>query len=313
MKKLLLLILALAAILPAWAHYYVPRFDPNQDEVSNVADLSDMIDALLSGSSEGLNCDITRDGRFTVSDISYMIDYLLNPEAFDRPEFEPVYPDFALPERAEIYEVNGVRFAMVPIDTVDEAGNLVHKFSLGVTEVTIELWQSLMGNNPSEGNIYEFVSGRWPVSNVNWYQAYEFISKLNELTGLEFRLPTTSEWKFAGHGGLLSHNYWCAGSDNVDDVAWTYENLPPGFHDGMGGCPVGLKAPNELGLYDMNGNVSEWCQDGYRPDYAFLMGGDVGCESHTMRVEFYYYDLKGNCSGEGVHINRSYYGFRLAM
>ena len=267
-KIFILLALFVLSSLCASAHYYVPRFDPNQDGVSNVADITDVIDYLLGGHQEGINGDVNRDGMVSISDVTLMIDYLLNPDYYDKPQYEPVYPDFEIPEGAEIYEANGVSFAMVPIDTVDETGNLVPKLSLGVTEVTIELWEAVMGNNPTEAStMYDFITPRWPVSNVNWYDANEFIAKLNELTGMEFRLPTSYEWEYAARGGLLFHQYRYAGSDDIDEVGWARDNLPAGFNVAMGGCPVGLKAPNELGLYDMSGNVLELCQDWYGDDY----------------------------------------------
>ena len=321
MKKILLLLVLFAvSALCASAHYYVPRFDPNQDGVSNVADVTDIIDCLLrNGSSEGLNGDVNRDGIVSITDVVVMIDYLLNPAEYDQPQYEPEYPDFDLPDGAELYEVNGVSFAMVPIDTVDEQGNLVHKFSLGVTEVTIGLWQAVMGNNPTPASVmFDFISPRWPVSNVDWYEANEFIAKLNELTGKEFRLPMNYEWGYAANGGLLFRQYRYAGSDNIDEVGWCLSNLPEGFYEIMGGCPVGLKAPNELGLYDMSGNVSEWCSngpdDGYSNLEAYLLGGDVNDEYWQCFLGIFAHDSKDVRQGDmGHYSNPVFHGLRLAM
>lgn len=319
MKKITVIIVFVALCAQsASAHYYVPRFDPNQDGVSNVADVTDLIDYLLGNAEEGINGDIDRNGSVSIADVTTMIDYLLNPDFYDKPQYEPVYPDFEIPEGAEVYEVNGVSFAMVPIDTVDDAGNLVCKFSLGVTEVTIELWQAVMGNNPTVASVfYDFISPRWPVSNVNWYDANEFIAKLNELTGMEFRLPTNYEWGYAARGGLLFHQYRYAGSDNIDEVGWCRSNLPEGFNDTMGGCPVGLKAPNELGLYDMSGNVSEWCSngpdDGFTNLEAYILGGDVHDEYWQCFLGIYSRDSKDVRQGNFSQADPVIHGLRLAL
>ena len=323
MKRIYLLLFSvLFSAFCASAHYYVPRFDPNQDGVSNVSDVTDLIDYLLTGyGEEGFNGDVSRDGRVYINDVTLMIDYLLQPEYYDQPQYEPEYPDFEIPEGAEVYEANGVSFAMVPIDTVDEQGNIVRKFSLGVTEVTIELWQAVMGENPTlVSESYHFISPRWPVSNICWYDANEFIEKLNELTGEVFRLPKTYEWSYAAHGGLLFHHFKYAGSDDPDEVCWYNDNLPNGFTIHMGGCPVGLKAPNELGLYDMSGNVSEWCFNG--PDdingttgsKAYLAGGDVYNVANWCSINnTAYYDIKNVDQGQFGQGRAVFRGMRLAM
>ena len=318
-KSTLVLVLAVFSALCASAHYYVPRFDPNQDGVSSIVDATDLIDYLLTGhSEEGFNGDVNRDGRVNISDVTSMIDYLLQPEYYDQPQYEPVYPDFEIPEGAEVYEANGVSFAMVPIDTVDEQGNLIHNFSLGVTEVTIELWQAVMGNNPTVASErYDFISPRWPVSNVNWYDANEFIAKLNELTGKEFRLPTNYEWGYAAHGGLLFHQYKYAGSDDIDEVGWCFYNLPEGIDMTMCGCPVGLKSPNELGIYDLTGNVAEWCSNGpYNPsqDRAYILGGDVSQDASQCILGITMYETKDAHQGPwGAPGSPLYHGLRLAL
>ena len=319
MKKItLFLVFGVLSSLCASAHYYVPRFDPNQDGVSSIVDVSDMIDFILNGVDEGINADVDRNGRVNIADVSAMIDYLLNPDYYDQPQYEPVYPDIEIPEGAEVYEVNGVSFAMVPVDTVDEAGNLVHKFSLGVTEVTRELWRAVMDSDPPVPTItYDVITPRWSVSNVNWYDCMEFIETLNALTGMEFRLPTDYEWIYAAHGGLLFHTFTYAGSDNIDEVCWWQGNLPEGYTQFMGSMPAGLKAPNELGIYDLSGNVAEWCSNGPSKTEAYVKGGCVGCEyenQQSIEPGFIHEYVFKNKREESNHMGNTYYlGLRLAL
>ena len=181
----------------------------------------------------------------------------------------------------ETYTVNGVSFKMVGVEggtftmgaTAEQGSDAdseekpahevtLSSFSIGETEVTQALWQAVMGSTPS----YDFTGDlNRPVQWVSWYDCQTFITKLNEMTGKTFRLPTEAEWEFAARGGNLSQGYKYSGSNTIGDVAWYRDNSCAlgSSHPDYGTHPVGTKAPNELGLYDMSGNVFEWCQDLY--------------------------------------------------
>lgn len=124
-------------------------------------------------------------------------------------------------------------------------------YSIGKYEVTQELWEAVMGENPSISK-----GENLPVENVSWHDIQTFIKKLNKLTG-KYRLPTEAEWEFAARGGYLSKGYYFIGcnENEIDKTAWHHHNSDKHTHK------VGLLNPNELGIYDMGGNVSEWVSD----------------------------------------------------
>lgn len=183
-------------------------------------------------------------------------------------------------------------------------------YYIGQTQVTQELWEAVMGNNPSRfiGN------NKHPVEKVSWNDCQEFIKKLNELTGKQFRLPTEAEWEFAARGGNKSKGYKYSGSNEASTVAWHKNNSGNKTH------PVALKQANELLLYDMSGNVWEWCQDLYG-DYSSTpqinpKGASDGVD-HVIRGGSWYYEAKlarVSSRNDSSPINRfSDIGFRLAL
>ena len=150
---------------------------------------------------------------------------------------------------------------------------LTNDYYMGKYEVTQALWQAVMGNNPSH-----FKGENLPVETVNWNECQEFISKLNSMTGRKFRLPTEAEWEYAARGGKKSRSYQYSGSSNISDVAWYDGNSGSKTH------PVGTKQANELGIYDMSGNVYEWCSDWYGSYSSSSQTNPMGSDSGAKRV-----------------------------
>ena len=183
-------------------------------------------------------------------------------------------------------------------------------FFMGETQVTQELWQAVMGNNPS------FFSGAdFPVERMNWNDIVDsFIPALNALTGRTFRLPTEAEWEYAARGGNQGHGYRYAGSDDAGEVAWYSDNADIKTHS------VGTKMPNELGLYDMSGNVWEWCSDwygSYGSDSQNNPQGPSSGQRRVLRGGSWYFDAE-HCRvsfriGNPPTVNYYLNGFRLCL
>ena len=150
---------------------------------------------------------------------------------------------------------------------------LTNDYYIGKTEVTQALWMAVMGNNPSY-----FIGDNLPVESVSWNDCQKFISKLNSLTGQNFRLPTEAEWEFAARGGNNSNHYQYSGSNELGDVAWYVGNSGDTTH------VVATKQPNELGIYDMSGNVWEWCSDWFGNYSSSSLTNPTGPNSGSYRV-----------------------------
>ena len=150
---------------------------------------------------------------------------------------------------------------------------LTNDYYIGKYEVTQALWKAVMGKKPST-----FKGDNLPVYNVSWNNCQEFINKLNKITGKKFRLPTEAEWEYAARGGKKSQGYQYSGSNNISDVAW--------YEDNSGNNPqdVGSKQANELGIYDMSGNVWEWCQDRYGKYSSSSQTNPTGANSGAGRL-----------------------------
>ena len=195
------------------------------------------------------------------------------------------------------FTVNGVTFEMVAVaggtftmGGTSEQGSDVYdnelpthnvtlsSFHLGKYEVTQALWQAVMGSNPSY-----FSGNDQPVERVSWNDCQEFITQLNQLcssqlNGKQFTLPTEAQWEYAARGGNQSMHYKYSGSNSIDDVAWYTSNSGSKTHQ------VGTKSPNELGIYDMSGNVWEWCQDWYGSYSSGSQTNPTGPSSGSGRV-----------------------------
>ena len=203
----------------------------------------------------------------------------------------------------ETFTANGVSFNMVRVGV----GSTVRTYYIGETEVTQALWQAVMGSNPSN-----FKGSNRPVEQVSWNDCKEFIRKLNALTGKEFRLPKESEWEYAAKGGNKSHGYTysgCNSDDALEQYGWYDKNAYDcgSSHPDYGTHAVKQKRPNELGIYDMSGNVWEWCEDLYSSSgsHRVIRGGSWGDDAGRCRVSNrHYFDPS---------FRDSYLGFRLAL
>ena len=245
------------------------------------------------------------------------------------PQHQPQKNQSPIPQiQTHTFTINDITFEMIPVEggtftmgAIAEQGEYaldnekpshqvtLDSYSIGKTEVTQALWMAVMGSNPSY-----FKGDNLPVEKVSWEDCQEFIKKLNQFTGQNFRLPTEAEWEFAARGGNKSKGHKYAGSNNIDNVAWYNDNSNGQTH------PVATRLPNELGIYDMNGNVWEWCQDKYKnytpsslanpqePSTSLLLilkGGSWHSIKKGCRISTRFGSTPNSCS--------NYLGFRLCL
>ena len=207
------------------------------------------------------------------------------------------------------FTVRGVTFKMIAVEggtftmgATSEQGSdawdrekpthsvTLSSYSIGETEVTQALWEAVTGQKPtSDGYKWEFdysLGNNYPAYYVSWDDCQDFIRKLNSLTGENFRLPTEAEWEYAARGGNKSRGYKYAGSNNINEVAWHWDNIPtkPGEINPRGSQNVATKQANELGLYDMSGNVAEWCYNWFGSYNSSSQANPTGPTSGSGRV-----------------------------
>lgn len=228
----------------------------------------------------------------------------------------------------ETFDVNGVEFKMIKVrggtflmgaTDIEEKSSGYSKprhqvtlsdYYIGETEVTQDLWVEVMRDDPSY-----YISNSRPVECVTWSDCQSFIKELNILTGKRFRLPTEAEWEYAARGGSRTKGFNYSGSNEIGDVAWNMDNSSDITHE------VRLKMPNELGIYDMSGNVWEWCDDWFGDyeksaqinpkgpssgSHKIVRGGSYFCDEETCCCPWY---------RAWLFPDKAYYnlGFRIAM
>ncbi len=233
------------------------------------------------------------------------------PKTTPQPKPEPTpAPRVSASYQNQVLRVGNVSYRMIPVSggtfTMGATSEMTEpwddekpthqvtlsSYYIGETEVTQALWKAVMGSNPSE-----FKGDNLPVEKVSWHDCQTFISKLNGLTGRHFRLPTEAEWEFAARGGNGSRHTQYSGSSRIEDMAWYDGNSGSKTH------PVKTKQPNELGIYDMSGNVWEWCQDRFGSYNSSAQTNPTGASSGSRRVYrggSWYYDpryCRSSCRG----------------
>lgn len=211
--------------------------------------------------------------------------------------------------------VKGGIFEMGSIDVDSEEDEqpltqiVVKDFYIGKYEITQKEWSAVMKKNPSY-----FKGKNRPVECVSWYDVQKFIENLNAKTGKHYRLPTEAEWEYAARGGNKSKGYKYSGSNNPNEVAWYRRNS---YNKTQ---PIGSKEPNELGIYDMSGNVYEWCYDWYNSNYTSSLENNSEEVSYSERVfrggSWYKNTSFSRVTNRGSTAPKnysSYIGFRLVL
>ena len=279
-KHLQLLFAALLlSMLSVTVNAQLTKYDINNDLKVNSADVVEIYNYIINGGSEDPD-----DGTYTVNGVS----------------FKMIAVDGGTFQMGQSADGNNV----TPVHSVT-----LSSYSIGETEVTQALWKAIMGTNPSNHQ-----GDNLPVEQVSWNDCQTFITKLNQLTGKTFRLPTEAEWEFAAKGGTKSKGYTYSGSNTIGDVAWYNENSGSETH------AVATKQANELGIYDMSGNVWEWCQDcygSYSDEAQTNPTGPSGGSDRVLRSGSWSNDAS-YCrsairSNNSPSSNSVFRGFRLAL
>jgi len=277
-RGLALILLAICALCPIKAsaeiNYSGLLGDVNKDKAIDISDVTCLIDFILTGNNLPAGIpDVNLDEAIDINDATKLIDMLLKGD------------------NSLTFLANGVVFKMIHVeggtftmgsnasDAMADVEKPAHNVTLSSyyiaeTEVTQIHWKKVMNANPST-----YKGDNLPVHRMTWDKAQDFIAKLNELTGFTFRMPTDAEWEYAARGGKYTHHYRFAGSSNIDEVAVYSAN------SGNKPNEVATKAPNELGLYDMTGNVFEWVADWYAPYTSEAQTNPTGPETGRYRVE----------------------------
>ena len=269
--------------------------DANDDGSVNVNDITTIATYILNGKASPWNeknADANADGIINVNDITATANIILS---------KPI-------EEKKTITVNGVSFTMIRVEGgtfqmgatpeqmgMDDEERPVHSVTLSSyyiaeTEVTQALWEAVTSYKPTKDS-YQWkapygVGAQYPAYYVSWNDCQDFIAKLNSLTGEKFRMPTEAEWEYAARGGNKSKGYRYSGSNTIGDVAWYKGNA---FDMGKnnpnyGTHAVKTKQPNELGLYDMTGNLWEWCQDWYGTYSSNPQTNPTGPADGTNRI-----------------------------
>ena len=280
---------------------YLLRFENCANAADSIEETLDMPDkdilhpvALLSIQQERIKKEREARGEFTVGGVDFQMKYVEGG----------TFTMGATPEQGGEAESDEK-----PVHKVT-----VSDYCIGETVVTQALWKAVMGDNPSDFK----GDDNCPVERVSWNDVTQrFIPELNRRTGRTFRLPTEAEWEFAARGGNKSKGYKYSGSDDINDVAWHEGNSHGKTH------PVKSKKPNELGLYDMSGNVWEWCKDEYG-NYSGAPQVNPGLESESQdsgqdrvcRGGGWFSNARYcrvACRSNYAPVNHYYLGFRLVF
>jgi formylglycine-generating enzyme required for sulfatase activity len=300
------------------------RGDVDGNQAVNVTDAIVLLNYLQYNDASMIDmtaADVNYSNSVDISDVIELINYLINNVWTDVP-YEPVIETFTVGDVTfNMVKVTGGTFMMGASDDDALAKSwekprhevTLSDYYIGETEVTQGLWKAVMGSNPSwfqyayESDYAYTDDLTRPVERVTYANVQSFLTKLKQKTGKTFRLPTEAEWEFAARGGNYSKGYTFPGSDDIDEVAWhtgnsslyvpnadRYENMPH---------PVGTKAPNELGIYDMGGNVAEWTSDWYGLYSDAAVTNPTGPASGTARV------VRGGSWGQAWRMNRVSYRY----